>query len=285
MSETRAVGANKFSLSKMSVYLILVLGSLFSLFPFYWMSVMSTHLNNAIVSVPPKVLFGDQMWLNLEKVLEKTDFFGAMWNSFVVSSGVAIGQLFLCSLAGFAFAKFRFPGSKVLFATILLTMMVPPQLGILPLYDLMARLGWLGQLQAIIVPGLVGAFGIFWMRQYISDAVPDELIDAAKIDGCTNFRIYWNVAVPAILPAFAMLGIITFMYTWNDFLGPLIILRPNPDAWTVQIALRELQTDPYRKDYGMIVSGIFWSTLPLIIVFLAFNKLFISSITEGAVKS
>jgi cellobiose transport system permease protein len=285
MSDVREAGAKKFSLSKLSVYFVLTFGALFSLFPFYWMFIMSSHNTSAIVSLPPKVLPGDQMMINLDNVLAKTDFFGAMWNSTIASGGVALGQLFLCSLAGFAFAKFHFKGKNLLFGIILITMMVPPQLGLLPLYAIISDLGWLGKLQAIIIPGLVGAFGIFWMRQYIKDAVPDELVDAAKIDGCTNFRVYWNIAVPAILPAFAMLGIVTFMYTWNDFLAPLVLLRPNPDSWTIQIALRELQTDPYRKDYGMIVSGIFWSTLPLIVVFLAFNKLFISSITEGAVKS
>ncbi len=162
-------------------------------------------------------------------------------------------------------------------------MMIPPQLGLIPSYWIITQLGWLNELKAVIVPGMVSAFGIFWMRQYIKEALPDELIEAAKIDGCSHFRIYFQIVVPLILPAFATLGIITYMGIWNDFLWPLVVLKDEA-VHTIQIAIRSLN-DAYVRDYGMIMSGTFWATIPLVAIFLIFNKLFIDSIVKGAVKS
>ena len=279
----KEVGTSKFSIKKLLVYLFLVLGSLASLFPFYYMFVMATRLNREINQVPPPFIPGTNLVENFQKVLGSIDFFGAMWNSFFVASSVTIGTLFLCSLAGYTFAKLEFKGKNILFVMILVTMMVPPQLGLIPQYYIITTLGWLNDFKAIIVPGLINAFGIFWMRQYMKDGVPVEIIEAAKIDGCSNFRIYWNIVVPMTLPAFATLGIIVFMHVWNDFLWPLVVLR-DPSMHTLQVALRALN-DARQMDYGMIMSGTFWATVPLIVVFLLFNKLFIESLSEGAVKS
>ncbi|WP_461202007.1 carbohydrate ABC transporter permease [Anoxybacillus sp. TBDG-1] len=269
-------------MNKITIHILLIIGALLSVFPLYWMFVMATQPNHVINKLPPAVVPGDKLVENFQNVLENIDFFGAMWNSFVVASLTTLGVLFFSSLAGFAFAKLQFKGREKLFTVILITMMIPPQLGLIPQYFIITKLGWLNDLKAIIVPGLMNAFGIFWMRQYIKDAIPDELIEAAKIDGCSIFRIYWNIVVPSILPAFATLGILTFMFVWNDFLWPLTVLR-DESSYTIQIAIRALQ-DAYVKDYGMILSGTFWATLPLIVVFLIFNKLFISSLTQGSVK-
>ncbi|GAC90311.1 sugar ABC transporter permease [Anoxybacillus flavithermus NBRC 109594] len=268
--------------NKVTIHVLLIIGALLSVFPLYWMFVMATQPNHVINKLPPAVVPGDKLVENFQNVLENIDFFGAMWNSFIVASLTTLGVLFFSSLAGFAFAKLQFKGREKLFAVILITMMIPPQLGLIPQYFIITKLGWLNDLKAIIVPGLVNAFGIFWMRQYIKDAIPDELIEAAKIDGCSIFRVYWNIVVPSILPAFATLGILTFMFVWNDFLWPLTVLR-DESSYTIQIAIRALQ-DAYVKDYGMILSGTFWATLPLVVVFLMFNKLFISSLTQGSVK-
>jgi len=278
----KEIGQGKFSLKRLSVYIVLIIGSIVSLFPFYYMFVMSTRLNNEINSVPPPFTPGDDLVNNFQKVLSNIDFFGAMGNSFFVSTSITVGALFLCSLAGYAFAKLQFKGKNILFVMILVTMMVPPQLGLIPQYYIITTLGWLNDFKALIIPGLVNAFGIFWMRQYIEDGVPYEIIEAAKIDGCSNFRIYWNVVVPMILPAFATLGIIVFMQVWNDFLWPLVVLR-DPAVHTLQVALRALN-DARQMDYGMIMSGTFWATVPLVFVFLLFNRLFIQSLSEGAVK-
>lgn len=271
------------SLSKVVLYVILAIASFLSLFPFYWMFVMATNHNSAINSVPPAFIPGKELVTNFSNVLNTIDFFGAMGNTIVIAIITTIGVLFFCSIAGFAFAKFRFKGKNILFGFILLTMMIPPQLGLIPQYFIITKLDWLNDMKAIIIPGLIDAFGIFWMRQYISSNVPDELVDAARIDGCSNFRVYWNIAIPIITPAFATLAIIKFMYVWNDFLWPLVVLREE-SSFTIQVALRGL-IDNYVRDNGMIISGTFWATVPLIVVFLLLNKLFIQSLTEGAVKS
>src|SRR5690625_2471369 len=275
--------AKKISIAKLFIYVTLIIASILSIFPLYWMFVAATNNNIVINSVTPAIVPGKELVTKFTNVLNIIDFFGAMWNSLIVSLLTTIGVLFLCSLAGYAFAKLHFKGKNVLFICILVTMMIPPQLGLIPQYIIITKLDWLNQLKAVIVPGLIDAFGIFWMRQYISSNVPDELVDAAKIDGCSNFRVYWNIAVPVIIPAFATLAIIKFMYVWNDFLWPLVVLR-EPASHTIQIALRGL-IDNYVRDNGMILSGTFWATVPLIIVFLLLNKLFIKSITEGAIKS
>ncbi|SES23971.1 cellobiose transport system permease protein [Gracilibacillus ureilyticus] len=275
--------SNKVSISKLFVYALLVIASFLSIFPLYWMFVMATNHNSAINSVPPAFIPGSELVTNFTNVINTIDFWGAIGNSLIVSVVATLGVLFLCSLAGFAFAKFEFKGKNFLFFAILITMMIPPQLGLIPQYIIISKLDWLNDLKAIIIPGLIDAFGIFWMRQYISSNVPNELVDAAKVDGCSNFRIYWNIAVPVIIPAFATLAIIKFMYIWNDFLWPLIVLREE-SSFTIQVALRGL-IDNYVRDNGMILSGTFWATVPLIIVFLLLNRLFIQSLTEGAVKS
>lgn len=274
---------NKQTVGKILVYFGLIIVALASLFPFYWMFVMATNPNNLINQSPPAMVPGSELVANFQKVLDSIPFFQAMLNSLIVATSVTLGVIILCSLAGFAFSKLEFPGRSVLFVFILGTMMIPPQLGLIPSYFIITQLGWLSDLRAVIVPGLMNAFGIFWMRQYISSAVPDEIIEAARIDGCTNFRIYWNIIVPTILPAFATLGIIVFMAIWGDYLWPLVVLQ-DQSMHTIQVALRALMDDRVR-DYGMILSGTFWATIPLIVVFLLFNRLFIKSITDGAVKS
>ncbi|AIC93355.1 MULTISPECIES: carbohydrate ABC transporter permease [Shouchella] len=283
MGKEKNHGKRKFSVQKLFVYLFLIAGSLASLFPFYYMFVMATRINREINQVPPPFTPGADLVSNFQKVLNNIDFFGAMWNSFFVATAVTVGTLLLCSLAGYTFAKLEFKGKAFLFTAILVTMMVPPQLGLIPQYYIITSLGWLNDFKAIIIPGLINAFGIFWMRQYIKEAVPFEIIEAARIDGCSHFRTYWNIVVPTVLPAFATLGIIVFMTVWNDFLWPLVVLR-DPSMQTLQVALRSLN-DARQLDYGMLMSGTFWATVPLLIVFLLFNRLFIQSLSEGAVKS
>ncbi|WP_078555336.1 carbohydrate ABC transporter permease [Bacillus alkalicellulosilyticus] len=283
MAVKKEVGAKAFSISKSFVYLLLITASLLSLFPFYWMFVMATSANSVINKMPPAFIPGDRLVVNFQNVLNSINFFGTMWNSVIVAVTVTIGTLFLCSLAGFAFAKIDFKGKNIFFVFILVTMMIPPQLGLVPSYVIISKLGWLSDLRAVIVPGVINAFGIFWMRQYIAEAVPKELVEAARIDGSSNFRTYWNIVVPTILPAFATLGIIVFMHHWNDFLWPLVVLQ-DQGSQTLQVALRSLN-DNYVRDFGMIMSGTFWATVPLIIVFLAFNRMFIDSLTAGSVKS
>lgn len=269
-------------IGKLLMYLLLIVASFISVFPFYWMFVMATNPSAAYNSIPPALLPGSRLVENFQSVLEKTPFFGAMWNSFVVCLVVTAGVLFISALAGFAFAKFNFKGKNVLFLLILLSMVIPPQLGLIPQYYLVAKFGMLDTLTGAMIVFFLNPLGIFLMRQYIGRSVPDELIESAKIDGCSNIRIFFNIVVPIILPAFATLGIIVFTATWGEFLWQFTVLR-DPAVYTIQVALSSLNTTS-NIDFGMLLSGVFWATVPLIIVFLIFNKFFISSITEGSIK-
>jgi cellobiose transport system permease protein len=282
MSEQQNKNRKKFSIGKLFVYLFLFIASLVSLFPFYWMFVMATRPSAAYNSIPPTLTPGNMLVENFKKVLSQIDFFGGMWNSFILCAVVTIVVLFISSLAGFAFSKFKFPGKNILFVAILVTMIIPPQLGLIPQYFLISKAGLLDTLPGVMILFFLNPLGIFLMRQYISEAVPDELIEAAKLDGCSNFRIYWRIVLPIILPAFATLGIIVFTAVWGEFLWQFTVLR-DPEMYTIQVALAQL-SNTHNIDFGMIISGVFWATVPLLIIFLLFNRLFISSITEGSVK-
>lgn len=282
MSKQHNQRRKKFSIGRIFVYLFLTLASLVSLFPFYWMFVMATRPSAAYNSIPPTLTPGNMMVENFKKVLNQIDFFGGMWNSFILCAVVTIVVLFISSLAGFAFAKFKFPGKNALFVAILVTMIIPPQLGLIPQYFLISNAGLLDTLPGVMILFFLNPLGIFLMRQYIAEGVPDELIEAAKLDGCSNFKIYWRIVLPIILPAFATLGIIVFTAVWGEFLWQFTILR-DPEMYTIQVALAQL-SNTNNIDFGMILSGVFWATVPLLVIFLLFNRLFISSITEGSVK-
>jgi len=193
----------KFSLGTIPVYVTLILASLFSLFPFYWMFVMATRPSEAYNSIPPALIPGTKLIENFQKVLDSIPFFQAMWNTILLCTVVTIVVLLISSLAGFAFAKFHFPGKNILFICILLTMVIPPQLGLIPQYYLVSKLGWLDTLFGAGILYLLNPLGIFLMRQYVSQSVPDELMEAAKLDGCSNFRIYRSIVLPIVKPAFA----------------------------------------------------------------------------------
>lgn len=276
------VGTKKWGIGRIGMYLFLTVISLFSLFPFYWMFVMATSHSSAYNSIPPAMVPGNQLKENFQKVLDMIPFFQSMFNTLIVCLTVTIVVLFISSLAGFAFSKLKFPGKNILFFAILFTIIIPPQLGLIPQYLLVAKAGLLDQLFAAMVLFFLNPLGIFLMRQYVSESVPEELIEAARLDGCSIFRIYRSIVLPIILPAFATLGIIVFTSVWGEFLWQFTVLR-DPESYTIQVALASLN-NTFKVDFGMLLSGVFWATIPLLIVFLLFNKLFISSIAEGSVK-
>ena len=275
-------GIKRLAFGRFFMYLFLIIASIVSIFPFYWMFVMATRPSAAYNSIPPTLTPGNRLVENFQAVLDKIPFFGAMWNTLIVCAVVTLVVLLISSLAGFAFAKFKFPGKNIFFIAILLTMIIPPQLGLIPQYFLVAKFGLLDTLFGAMIIFFLNPLGIFLMRQYISQSVSDELIEAAKLDGCSNFRIFRSIVLPIILPAFATLGIIVFTATWGEFLWQFTVLR-DPDTYTIQVALSSLNSTN-NVDFGMMLSGVFWATIPLVIVFLMFNKLFISSITEGSLK-
>ncbi len=270
-------------LARIVAHLVLIVGALISLFPFYWMIVMATNTTGDIFQFPPKLSLGSHLLENIRNVLHNIDFFGSFLNTLLVAVATTALVLFFDSLAAFTFAKFDFPGKRVLFIILLATFMVPSQLSTVPLFVLMAHIGWVGSLPALIVPGAVNAFGIFWMRQYIQGAVHDDLLDAGRLDGCNFFRLYRQVALPVLRPALAFLGIFTFVTVWNDYLWPLVVLV-NPHRVTLQVALSQLN-GLYNTDYSMVMAGTLMATVPLILVFLLGARQFIANLAAGAIKA
>jgi cellobiose transport system permease protein len=265
-------------------YIVLIFGIALSAFPLYWMFVVATRTNDVVGAVPPPFIAGQHLGQNMHRLFanEQAHFAKALVNSAIASGVVALSVVFFSSLAGFAFAKLRFRGRNALLVIIVATMMVPVQMGIIPLYMVMVQLHWTGKLQAVIVPFLVTGFGVFMMRQYAMQAVPDELIEAARVDGASTFRIFWSVVLPALRPAASVLALFTFMQTWNEFIWPRAVL--NPDNPTVQYSLALLNS-AYFNDYTLMFAGTVVATVPLFIVFVVFGRQIISGIMEGAVKA
>ncbi|GGT91443.1 carbohydrate ABC transporter permease [Streptomyces coeruleorubidus] len=266
-----------------ALHAVLVLGLLLSAFPFYWAVIMSTHTSTEIFSYPPKLLPGSHFLENVRSLFDNIDFFGSMFNSLLVAVSVTVLVLFFDSLAAFVFAKFSFPGKRVLFALLMLIFMVPMQLQAIPQFVIMAKLGWIGSMTSLIVPAAANAFGIFWMRQYMKSAIHDELIDASKLDGAGFLRQYWHVALPVVRPGLAFLGIFTFMGQWNDYAWPLIALT-NPDNVTLQVALSQLNGTHGTTDYGMVMTGALLALVPLLIVFAIGARQIIGDLAKGAVR-
>jgi cellobiose transport system permease protein len=277
--------ARRFRRAGPFTYLFLILLALGSLFPLYWSLVVASHDNAAVSAYPPVLTPGHELWHNIKRVFNSgevnVDFWTALLNTTIVATTVTVAVVFFSALAGFAFAKMKFRGERVMMLTIIATMLVPVQLGVIPLYIEMIHLGWVNRLPAVIAPNLVTAFGVFLMRQYIVSAVPNDLIDASRVDGCHTARVFWHVVLPAVRPAAAVLGLLTFMNTWNDFFWPLIVLSPrNP---TVQVAVSTLASG-YVEDYALVLTGTFISILPLLVVFLLLGRQIIGGIMQGAVK-
>ncbi|MET8029212.1 carbohydrate ABC transporter permease [Streptomyces avermitilis] len=266
-----------------ALHLVLVIGLLLSVFPFYWAVIMSTHSSTEIFSYPPKLLPGSHFLENVRHLFDNVDFFGSMVNSLLVAGSVTVLVLFLDSLAAFVFAKFHFPGRRVLFALMMAIFMVPAQLQAIPQFVIMAKLGWIGSMTALVVPAAANAFGIFWMRQYMKSAIHDELLDASKLDGAGFLRQYWHVALPVVRPGLAFLGIFTFMAQWNDYAWPLIALT-NPDNVTLQVALSQLNGVHGTTDYGMVMTGALLALVPLLIVFAIGAKQIIADLGKGAIR-
>jgi cellobiose transport system permease protein len=256
-----------------------------SAFPLYWMFVIATSTDEAVSAIPPTVVPGGELVTNLREVftLQEVYFAASLINSVIVAGVVTASTLFFCSLAGFAFAKLRFRARNALMVVVILTLTVPNQLGVVALYILMGKLGWNGTLTAVIVPTLVSAFGVFYMRQFIQHAVPDELIESARMDGALTFRIYWSIILPAIRPALAVLGLLTFVATWNDFQWPLITLN-GTEFPTSMVALSDLASGNY-VIYRRVLAGAFVATVPLLVLLLIGGRQIVRGIMEGAVKS
>ena len=251
------------------------------MFPLYYTLVMASHTNAEMAQQVPPFFPNASFFTNVKEALQLAPLNKGLINSLVVAGCITFGTVAFCTLGGFAFAKLNFRGRPFFLAFIVGTMMVPTQMGIVPLYMLMARLGLANHLSAVILPTIVTAFGVFLMRQYIQAGVPDEIIEAAVMDGAGTLRIFWSVVVPAVRPAIAVLAMLTFLTAWNDFFWPIIVLSTqNP---TIQVAFQGLATG-YAPEQSIIMAGTLYGTIPVLVVFAFLGKQIVGGIMQGAVK-
>ena len=261
------------------VYAALLAVVLGSVLPLAWSVLASSQDNAAIGRTPPVLVPGGNLADNLRRVFDEAAFGTAIVNSVVVSGSITLCVVVSSTLAGFAFAKLRFRGRRPLMLLVVSTMLIPPQLGIVPLYLLMGELGWTGRLEAVIVPSVVSAFGVFFMWQYLGRAVADELLDAARVDGCSAGAIMRHVVVPAARPGAAVLALFTFVQAWNDFMWPLVVLDPeNP---TVPVALSTLASG-YYEEYSLVLTGTVVGTVPTLLLFALLGRRIVGEIMPRA---
>jgi cellobiose transport system permease protein len=265
-------------------YVALALITFLSIFPFYWMFVVSSNTNAEVSKSPPSLIPGGRFLIVAEKVLnaEGVYFNTALMNTFIVGIAIAVAQVVFSAFAGFAFAKLNFKGRKFFILFIVGTMMLPSQLGIIPLFILIKNLQMIDTLYALIVPALVTAFGVFWMRQIIDAQVPNELLEAASIDGASVPRIFFGIVLPIIRQSSFVLGLFAFLAAWNDYLWPTIVLQ-SPQNFTLQVALTQLKP-MYGLDYALQMGGAFLATAPLLILFVFVGRKLVSGVMDGAVK-
>ncbi|MEV0441780.1 carbohydrate ABC transporter permease [Streptomyces spectabilis] len=263
-------------------YAVLVLFTIGSLFPLVWTAIAASRTNTRLAQTPPPFWFGGNLFKNLEIAWTDANMGTALLNTLVVAGTITIGTVLFSTLAGFAFAKLRFRFRGLLLLLVIGTMLVPPQLSVVPLFMMIAEFGWTDQLQSVILPTLVSAFGVFFMRQYLIEALPTELIEAARVDGAGSLRLIWHVVFPAARPAMAVLAMLTFVMAWNDFFWPIIALTQGGEP-TVQVALAGLGRGQI-PDQSVIMAGALLGTLPLLLAFVLFGKQIVGGIMQGAVK-
>lgn len=271
------------ALSRFAATMCVCVGGLIMILPFYFMFVFATHSRADIFTLPPPLWFGHDFFTNLALLNAKIPFWRSLGWSLYVAVMSTVLTLFFCSMAGYAFALMNFRFKNLIFALVLGTMLVPSFMNMIPTFMVMDLLGWIDEHRALYLPTAANAFGIFLMRQFALNAVPPELIDAARIDGCSEFGIYWRIALPLLKPALGTLGLITFISSWNNFIGPLIVMR-SAENYTLPLALRTLQS-PVNTEWGALMAGSAIATVPLILLFLLSSKQLIAGLTAGAVKS
>jgi ABC-type glycerol-3-phosphate transport system permease component len=267
---------------KVSLHVVLIVLAFTMIMPFYMMFIMASLPTNKIFSYPPIMWFGSNIAANFQHMVQAINMPRAFLNSSIVTISNTAMVLLFCSMGGYAFAVHSFPFRKQLFGVLLVTMMIPGTAGIIPWFWLMSKFGWINSFKALIIPSAANAFGIFWMRQYCLRNVSSSILDAARIDGCSEWTIFFRVVTPVILPAYASLGIMQFVNVWNDFMMPMMILR-RVSLQTLPVLLRTMVGDR-GTDYGALMLASACVVLPLLIVFLAASKFFMSGLTAGAIK-
>ena len=269
-------------LAPRAAYLLVALGAVVMLLPFYFMFVFASHSRTEIFNLPPPLFFGSDFLLNVDILTSKIPFWRSLgWSLSVALASTGLTLLF-CSMGGYAFAMFEFRFKQPLFLLVMGTMLLPSFLGMIPTFMIMDAFGWIDQPRALYIPGAASAFGIFMMRQFVSSSIPRDLIEAARMDGCGELGIYWRIVLPLLKPAMGTLGLITFIASWNNFIGPLIVMR-SPEMYTLPLALRSMQS-PVNTEWGAVMAGSAIATLPLLVLFAISSRRLIDGLTAGAVK-
>jgi multiple sugar transport system permease protein len=274
--------AERWSPARVTAFVLVMAGVVLLAAPFWFTFVFATHARADIFASPPPVWFGTHFLANVALLLDRLPFWHNLGLSLYVAAMTTVLNLLLCSLAGFAFAVYEFPGKKLLFALVVGSMMLPSFLNMIPTFMVMDLLGWIDQPRALYVPGAAGALGIFLMRQYIGSAIPRDLIDAARMDGCGEFRIFASVVAPLCGPALGTLGLVTFINSWNNFVAPLVVMR-SVDHYTVPLALRSMQS-PNNTEWGALMAGSAIAMLPLLVAFVFSARRLVAGLTAGAVR-
>jgi multiple sugar transport system permease protein len=264
------------------LYVVLTLGLVVVLGPFVWMALSSVKPEAEVREVPPTWLPRDVTWGNYDRLFTDLDMPTFFFNSVVVAVVVALGNVIFGAMLGYALAKLRFRGRRIVFGLVLGTLMVPGVATFIPQFVLVTNLGLANTLPGMILPYLVQPFGVFLMRQYML-SLPDDLIDAARVDGAGELRIFASVMLPLCGPAMATVGILTFLASWNNFLWPLVIAQSD-DKWTLPVALAFYSTGEHSTDYGLLLAGSVVVVLPVILVFLVLQRHFVQGIAMTGIK-
>ncbi len=267
---------------KILVYIFLIAGSCIMIVPFVWMVVTSFKPLDEINTYPPSFFIRKPTIAAYRELFSIIPMGRYFLNSLFATTVITAANIFFCSLAGYAFAKHRFFGRDKLFLLLVGSMMIPWQVNLIPSFVIVKKFGWLNSFYGLIIPAMSGAFGIFLMRQFIMN-ITDDLIDAAKIDGCNEFTIYRRVILPLIQPALASLAIFTFMAQWNNFVWPLVIIYSSKMR-TIPLALSVLNGQ-FGTNFAMVMAGAVVATAPVLVVFIAFQKYFIKGIALTGLKA
>jgi ABC-type glycerol-3-phosphate transport system permease component len=265
------------------LYALLITGAIISIFPLYWMVISSLQSRGETFVLPPNLWVSTPVWQNYLTVFEKTNFATGFVNSTFVTVVKTFFTLLFSAMGGFAFAKYNFPGRDGLFVFLLGTMMIPGIVTLIPIFMVIVSLGWVDTYEALIIPGLASAFGIFLMRQYML-TIPDELLAAARIDGAGDLRIFFQVALPMSMPPLITLAIFTFFANWNDLLWPVIIIR-TAQHYTLPLTIMLLRSRfPLNVDYSVIFAASFMATIPTLLVFFWLQRHFQGDVLGGALR-
>lgn len=269
--------------SHIVIYIMLIFFAIVILIPFYWMIVCSLKSSGDFYSTTPSLIPQNPVLDNYKELLTDTLFVRWLVNSFIVSSLVVALGLIICSVAGFSFAIYRFKGRNVLFWLVLSSVAIPEIVTIIPVFRIMAGLQLVDNYASLVLPFAVSMFGIFMLKQYVESSLPMELVEAARIDGLSEYGIFFRVAMPLIKPGLGVLGIFLWINSWSSYFWPLIMIK-SQDMMTLPLGLATFYADPYELKYGVLMAGNAVSTIPIIILFLTAQEQFIAGLTTGAVK-